>query len=116
MSRTRGYDRGVTAHRPKTLLILSQTYVPDPAASGQQLAGCAAEMARRGWRVHVLTAGRGYYDPGVRYPSSERIDGVAVHRLPLSSFGTRSFVLRLLAAVLFCAQIVVRGIFVPRVD
>lgn len=102
--------------RPRTLLILAQAYVPDPAASGQMMADAAAEMVRRGWRVVVLTSGRGYYDPTARYPARETINGVDVRRLPLSSFGTRVFALRVLAAILFTVQIIVRGLFVRRVD
>jgi len=95
----------------KTLLILSQVYVPDPASVGQHMADAAAEMARRGWQVRVLTSRRGYNDPRVRYSARETIDGVDVVRLPLSSFGKRFLLLRALAAALFMAQIIVRGVF-----
>lgn len=94
----------------KTLLIISQVYVPDPAAVGQQMADAAAEMARRGWRVRVLTANRGYEDPSVKYPNHESIDGVQVHRLPFSSFGKRSIPIRLLGASLFLLQAIVQGL------
>lgn len=98
----------------KTLLIISQVYVPDPAAVGQQLADVAAEMASRGWRVVVLTSRRGYDDPSVRYPPRETIRGVEVIRLPLSSFGKRSIFVRLIGGVLFLLQAFVRGLFMPR--
>ena len=52
--------------QPKTLLILTQVYVPTPAAVGQQLSDAAAEMVRRGWRVAVLTSERGYDDPSIK--------------------------------------------------
>jgi glycosyltransferase involved in cell wall biosynthesis len=96
---------------PKTLLILSQVYVPDPASVGQHMADAAAEMARRGWRVKVLTSARGYNDPSVRYKPSEVIDGVEVRRLPLSSFGKKSLPVRALAAALFMVQTIVHGVF-----
>ena len=51
-----------------TLLVLSQVYVPDPASVGQHMADAAQSMAARGYRVRVLTAGRGYDDPSVKYP------------------------------------------------
>ena len=51
------------------LLVISQVYPPDGAAVGRPLADVAEEMARRGWRVLVVTAANGYEDPTVRYPS-----------------------------------------------
>ena len=54
-----------------TLLVISQVYPPDPAAVGQHLADAAEAMVRRGWRVVVYTAGRGYDDPSIRYPARE---------------------------------------------
>src|SRR5438270_633442 len=39
--------------RPKTLLIFSQTFVPDPASVGQHMSDVAFEMARRGHPVLV---------------------------------------------------------------
>jgi len=70
-----------------TLLVSSQVYPPDPAAVGQHIADAAEALHRRGWRVVVYTAGRGYDDPSVRYPARETRAGVEVCRLPLSSFG-----------------------------
>ncbi len=102
--------------RQRTLLILTQVYVPDPASVGQHMADAAAEMVRRGWRVVVLTARRGYDDPTVKYAARETIAGVEVRRLPLSSFGKKIFMLRILAAVLFMVQTVWRGIFTRRVE
>ena len=95
----------------KTLLVISQVYVPDPAAVGQQMADAAAEMAKRGWRVRVLTAGRGYEDPSVKYPKRERLNGVEVRRLPLSSFGKSSIPIRLLGGCLFLIQAILHGLF-----
>ena len=82
----------------KTLLILSQVYVPDPASVGQHMADAATEMARRGYRVVVLAANRGYNDPSMKYPPSEVLDGVEIRRIPLSSFGKGSILMRVLAA------------------
>lgn len=99
----------VDRNRP-TLLIISQVYVPDPAAVGQHTADAAAEMVRRGWRVIVYTANRGYEDPSVKYPLREVIDGVEVRRLPLSSFGKKSIPLRVIGGILFLLQAVCRGV------
>ena len=104
-------------HTPiKTLLILSQVYPPDPASVGQHIADVADAMVKRGYRVVVLTANRGYNDPSVKYASSELRDGVNVRRLRLSSFGKRSIVLRLLGQASFLIQCIVRGLFVGRLS
>lgn len=100
--------------RRKTILVLSQVYVPDPASVGQHMADAAAAMAGRGYRVVVLTSSRGYDNPSVRYPLHEVIDGVDVRRVPLTSFGKRFLALRLLAGLLFVLQCTLRGLFTPR--
>ena len=110
-SETRTISAVPNQSKKKTLLIISQVYVPDPASVGQHMADAAAEMARRGYRVVVLTANRGYEDPSVKYPSREVLDGVEVRRLPWSSFGKQSIAMRLLGGVLFMLQAIVRGVF-----
>ncbi len=103
-----------TRASPGTLLVLSQVYVPDPSSVGQYMHDAAVEMARRGFRVAVLAADRGYDDPAHRYPRRERVDGVDVFRLPLSSFGKRSLAIRLAAQLSFLAQAAFRGVFTRR--
>lgn len=98
--------------RPR-LLVITQVYVPDPAAVGQHIADTAEEMVRRGWEVVVLTSARGYDDPSVRYPRRETRRGVEIRRLPLSSFGKGSIAIRLFAQSLFMIQAVLRGLFTP---
>jgi hypothetical protein len=73
-----------------TLLVITQVYPPDRAAVGQHLADVAEEMVRRGWRVIVYTADRGYDDPSQRYPRRETRGGVRVRRLRRGSGGCRS--------------------------
>ena len=93
-----------------TVLVLSQVYVPDPASVGQHMHDAAAELARRGWRVVVLTSARGYDDPSRKYPARETRDGVEIRRLPLASFGKKSIPLRLLGLASFQVQAVLRGV------
>jgi len=106
----------VDPDRRKTLLVLSQVYVPDPASVGQHMADAAEEMARRGHRVVVLTSRNGYDDPRVRYERRETLRGVDVRRLRLSSFGKGSIAIRLLAGALFLVQAVARGLLLRRLD
>lgn len=100
----------------RTFLIVTQVYVPDPAALGQHLADVAEELARRGNRVIVYTASRGYADPSVKYPRRETIRGVDVRRIPLSSFGKSSIPVRLLGGMSFVLQATLRTIFSRGVD
>lgn len=104
----------VPAHKRPTFVIISQVYVPDPAAVGQYLADAAGEMARRGYRTVVYTARNGYDDPSRVYPAREVKDGVEVHRLPFSSFGKDSIKHRLLAQVIFLLQAMVHALFTRR--
>ncbi len=100
----------------RTLLIISQVYVPDPASVGQHMADAAAAMVRRGYRVVVLTSARGYENPSLRYPSRETRDGVEVIRLPAASFGKRSIFLRLLGGFSFVSQAVAHSLGIGRID
>jgi colanic acid biosynthesis glycosyl transferase WcaI len=95
-----------------TFLIISQVYVPDPASVGQHIHDAAVEVARRGYRVVVLTSARGYDDPSAKYPARQQYGGVEVRRLPLSSFGKSSIAVRLLAQWIFLLQAFCRGLFV----
>lgn len=100
----------------RTLLIFSQVYPPDPASVGQHMADVAAEMVRRGWRVRVITANRGYDDPSVKYPPFELRDGVEVRRVPLSSFGKKSIPIRALAMMLFMLQCLWAGLTTRKIS
>ncbi len=97
----------------KTILIISQVYVPDAPAVGQHFHDAAAALAKRGHRVRVLTSARGYDDPTIRFPARETRDGVEIRRLPLSSFGKASIPMRVLAQLLFLVQAIAHGLFTP---
>ena len=88
----------------RRILIVSQVYVPDPAAVGQHMASAAEALNERGAEVMVLTADRGYDDPTVRYPSRETRGGVNLRRLPFSSLGKRFLPVRLMGMLSFLRQ------------
>ena len=77
------------------ILVMSQVYVPDPTSVGQHMHDAAKELAARGNTVRVLTSARGYEDPSQKYPRKEVREGVHIRRLPLSSFGKSSILIRL---------------------
>jgi colanic acid biosynthesis glycosyl transferase WcaI len=99
-----------------TLLVLSQVYLPDPASVGQHMADAASAMAARGHRTVVLTADRGYDDPARRFPRREQLAGVEVRRLPFSSFGKSSIVMRVLGGLSFALQATWVGARIGRID
>jgi len=101
--------------RRETILILSQVYVPDPAANGQYLHDVAQDLVRRGHRVIALTADRGYDDPRVRYPRREQRDGVEIRRVRWSNFGKRSLPIRAVAMVVFMLHCLVASVAMPGV-
>ena len=103
----------VTARRP-TVLVVSQTFVPDPASVGQHMADVAFELARRGHPVRVYTSGRGYEDATQIYPRRETLNGADVRRFPLASFGKRSILLRVLGTAVFHLQAFFAALFTPR--
>lgn len=98
----------------KTFLIFSQTFVPDPAAVGQHIADVAFEMARRGHKVLVYTACRGYDDPNRVYPTREALHGVDIHRLRFSSFGKSTLLRRLGGAISFMLQCIYLALATPK--
>lgn len=105
-----------TPPAPKKLLIISQTFVPDPAGVGQYMADAAVAMRRRGHQVVVYASNRGYEDPTRRYAAREDLQGVDVRRLPLSSFGKASMVKRLIGTVSFMLQCFFVALTHRRVD
>ncbi|MCH1510024.1 MAG: glycosyltransferase family 4 protein [Akkermansiaceae bacterium] len=100
----------------KHLLLISQVYVPDPAAVGQYMADVAEEMGAQGWKVTVFTSNRGYDDPSLEFPATEIANGVTIKRLPFSSFGKKSILTRLVGQSIFCLQAILRGLFLPKVS
>ncbi|MGA3066936.1 MAG: glycosyltransferase family 4 protein [Tepidisphaeraceae bacterium] len=98
----------------RRILVISQTFVPDPASVGQHVADVAFELARRGHAVRVYASGRGYEDPGARYPSRETRDGAEIRRFPLASFGKKSMLLRVLGTAVFHVQAFFAALFTPR--
>jgi putative colanic acid biosynthesis glycosyltransferase WcaI len=94
----------MSANRPKTLLVISQVFVPDPASVGQHMADVASEMARRGHPVRVYASARGYENPSFRYPKRETREGVDIRRLGFASFGKKHFFLRVLGTLSFMLQ------------
>jgi colanic acid biosynthesis glycosyl transferase WcaI len=98
----------------KTVLVISQVFVPDPASVGQHIADVAFELARRGHNVRVYASARGYENPEVRYPRREILHGADVRRFGFASFGKKSMLLRILGTAAFQIQAFFAALFTPR--
>jgi colanic acid biosynthesis glycosyl transferase WcaI len=108
-----------SAAQPRTVLVVSQTFVPDPASVGQHMADVAFELARRGaashqFQVRVYASARGYEDPTARYPRRENLRGADIRRFPFASFGKRYLPLRVLGTAVFHLQAFLAVVFTPR--
>jgi colanic acid biosynthesis glycosyl transferase WcaI len=102
----------------KTILIVSQVFVPDPASVGQHMADVAVELARRfqtgeKYNLRVYASARGYEDPTVEYPRQETIGGAEIRRFPFASFGKKSMPLRVLGTAVFMIQAFIAVMFTP---
>ena len=64
----------------KRITMLLPYYPPDVAADGQLFSLLAPELARRGWKVKVLTWKPRYQGTSARAPARETRDGVRVTR------------------------------------
>ncbi|MEM7577790.1 MAG: glycosyltransferase family 4 protein [Planctomycetota bacterium] len=95
----------------RTVLVISQTYVPDPAAVGQYMHEAAGDLVRRGYRVKAVAANCGYEDTSLKFPKRETLDGVEVRRYGFASFGKRSIAIRLVGGCLFTVQATLRAMF-----
>lgn len=89
----------------RTVVLLTQTFPPDPAAVGQHMADLADTLARKGHRVRVFASDRGYDDASLKYLRRETTaTGVQVRRLRFTSFGKATIAHRIAAMVSFICQ------------
>jgi colanic acid biosynthesis glycosyl transferase WcaI len=100
----------------KTLLVLTQVYLPDPASVGQHIADAAEEMVKIGWEVNVLTPNRGYDNNKEKYKNIEIINGVNIKRIPLTSFGKANIFLRVISQISLLTIVLFKCLFVKKPD
>ncbi|MBI5154676.1 glycosyltransferase family 4 protein, partial [Candidatus Poribacteria bacterium] len=97
-------------------LFINQYYLPDYAATAQQMAGLCEQLAGEGHEVHVL-AGRALYDGReLDLPAEETIRGVRVHRVAMPNSGRRRFRDRLKDYAVFYLRAFVKIHQLPRPD
>jgi glycosyltransferase involved in cell wall biosynthesis len=98
------------------LLLLNQVFHPDPQATGQYLGRLAAELARRGHDVTVLTGQRDYEDPHRLYAAREKWRGVEIIRVMNTGWGGGSKAGRLVDFLTFLLSASWRGLLLGPFD
>ncbi len=98
------------------VLLLNQTYLPDPVATSQYLGRWAEHLAREGHDVTVMASRRAYEDGHKFHPAREMIAGVRVVRVGSATPCGRTRTDRVVGFVKFLAAILLRGLFGPKPD
>jgi hypothetical protein len=99
-----------------SVLLLNQTFHPDPVATAQQLSSLALELRQRGHEVTVVTSARGYDDPSQKFVSRETWNGVQIIRIPTLALGKKSKWRRALNFLSFFVACSWRLLLLPRFD
>ncbi|MGE0798668.1 MAG: glycosyltransferase family 4 protein [Lautropia sp.] len=83
------------------LIFVNRFYYPDISATSQILTDLCVRLARRGYRVEVVTSRSRYDDAAAGLPASEIVDGVLIRRVATTRFGRATTMGRLVDYVSF---------------
>ncbi len=98
------------------ILILNQTYLPDPVATSQYLSRWAEHLVREGHDVTVMASRRAYHDIKTFHPAEEKREGVQVMRVGRATpLGTTKLD-RLMGFIGFLLAVLLRGMVMPKPD
>ncbi len=98
------------------VLLLNQTFFPDPVATAQQLTDLAEYLVQHGCEVTVVTGRRGYEKRQEIHKARETYRGIEVWRVGSTGFGKRSFLHRFIDAISFEIALIWRLCRLPRHD
>ncbi len=98
------------------ILIINQFYKPDVAATGQLLADLAESLAKQGHEVHVICSRCAYGGGKTRFPSSQSLNGVHIHRVSATGFGRKNIIGRLVDYLCFYILAMFKAVIMPRMD
>ena len=99
-----------------SLLFVNQHYYPDVASTGQHLTDLAEHLADDGFDVSVLCASAKYLAGSLESPRHEVHNGVAIQRVPTTSFGRGRHLGRILDYASFYLQVLRVLLFGRRYD
>lgn len=74
----------------RCVVFVNRFFYPDHSATSQMLSDLAFRLARRDWRVRVVTSRQLYSNPGAKLAAHEVVDGVEIHRVASTRFGRSS--------------------------
>ncbi len=103
-------------HAPMKVLLLNQTFFPDPVATAQQLTDLAEYLVQNGCEVTVVTGRRGYEKRQEIHKARENYRGIDVRRVGSTGYGKRSFFHRLIDALTFEVSLIWTLLWLPRHD
>jgi glycosyltransferase involved in cell wall biosynthesis len=98
------------------ILLLNQTFYPDPVATAQQLTDFAVDLVRAGHSVTVLAGRRGYAEPHPLYAAKEIYQGVKIIRVWPFTFGRKSKILRMVDFLFINLSFAWRLLWMPKAD
>ena len=98
------------------ILLLNQAFHPDVVSTAQHLSELAAELARRGHRVTVVTGRNAYDDPKRIFPGRETWRGVRIFRVRSTRLGKQARWRRAADFASFILSCCLRLAFLPRQD
>lgn len=88
------------------LLIITQFYPPDYAATGQLIEELAIKLSQKEFKVHVFTGQPGYAFSTASAPKYEQIHQLSIQRSQISRFWSQRIRGKALNGLLFCLRAV----------
>lgn len=98
------------------ILLLNQTFFPDPVATAQHMTDLALFVTQRGHRFDVIASRSPYHDHDSLLRRYEELEGVHIYRVGRSLFRKRGLVRRLANFALYYVGAAVQAFRVPRPD
>ncbi len=96
------------------ILALSQIYWPDTASVSQHLTDLLEELASRGHSVTVISSQIDYENPQIKFKQKENRNSVKIIRVPITRFGKKNKISRMIDFLSFNVMLLIKLIFYPR--
>lgn len=86
---------------PPKIVIVSQMFYPDAAATAKVMADIALHLTSEGFSVEVICQDRSYLDASIQYPERENWNGIEINRVQLPCLDKNSLFQRIWLLVRF---------------